>query len=230
MTKMQAARDEIVSATTHPVDRRQFLKILGGGIVICFVPVFPGQEPAVLASGTRELPGDFNSFLGIAEDGMVTCSTGKIEMGQGMACLIYKGTCVAAMGEVDVDKASGRCRVKRIVCAQDMGQIVNPEGASMQVEGCLMMGLGYALSEAIRFRDSQILDTNFDTYHMPRFSWMSAIETVLIDNPDLPQREGGEPAITCVGGLIANAIFDAIGMRVTELPITQKRVKKALQS
>jgi nicotinate dehydrogenase subunit B len=150
--------------------------------------------------------------------------------GQGIACLVYKGTHVAAMGEVEVDKTSGRCRVKRIVCAQDMGQVVNPEGAKMQVEGCLMMGLGYALSEAIHFRDGEILDLNFDTYQIPRFSWMPKIETILIDNPDMPPQEGGEPAITCMGALMANAIFDAIGIRFHELPLTPERIKKAVKA
>ena len=111
--------------------------------------------------------------------------------GQGVACGIYKGTYVAAMGEVEVDKTSGRCKVKRVVCAQDMGQVINPEGAKMQMQGCAMMGLGYALTETIRFRDGEILDLNFDTYQIPKFSWMPKIETVLIDNPDIPPQEGG---------------------------------------
>jgi CO/xanthine dehydrogenase Mo-binding subunit len=150
--------------------------------------------------------------------------------GRGMACLMYKGTCVAGMCEVEVARATGVCHVKRIVCAQDMGQVVNPEGAKMQMEGCLMMGLGYALSESVRFRDGEILDTNFDTYQIPRFSSMPKIETILVDNPALPPQEGGEPAITCVGGMVANAIFDAIGIRFTQLPITRERIKKALES
>lgn len=150
--------------------------------------------------------------------------------GQGLACVIYKGTYVAAMGEVEVDKASGRCKVKRVVCAQDMGQIVNPEGAKMQMEGCVMMGLGYALTESVHFRDGEILDLNFDTYEIPRFSWMPKIETILIDNPDIPPQEGGEPAITPMGGLVANAIFDAIGVRLHDLPMTPERIQDGLKA
>jgi nicotinate dehydrogenase subunit B len=149
--------------------------------------------------------------------------------GRGLACLIYKGTYVAAMCEVEVDKTSGRCKVKRIVCAQDMGQVVNPDGAKLQIEGCLIMGLGYALSEKVRFSNGEILDLNFDTYEIPRFSWVPKIETILIDNPDVPPQEGGEPAITCMGALIANAIFDAIGVRFNELPITPETIKKAVK-
>jgi isoquinoline 1-oxidoreductase len=92
--------------------------------------------------------------------------------GQGLACVIYKGTYVATMGEVEVDKSTGQCKVKRVVCAQDMGQVVNPEGAKMQMEGCIMMGMGYALTESVHFRDGRILDTGLDTYRIPRFSWM----------------------------------------------------------
>ena len=68
-------------------------------------------------------------------------------------------------------------------CAQDMGVIVNPEGSRQQMEGCITMGLGYALTEEVRFKDGEVLDRNFDTYEIPRFSWLPKIETVLIENP-----------------------------------------------
>jgi nicotinate dehydrogenase subunit B len=150
--------------------------------------------------------------------------------GRGIACVVYKGTYVVAMGEIEVDKASGRSRMKRVVCAQDMGQIVNPEGAKLQMEGCIMMGLGYALSEVVRFRDNDILDRNFDSYEIPRFSWMPKIETILIDNPEIPPQEGGEPAITCMGALVANAVHDATGARFSMLPISPERIKESLKA
>jgi CO/xanthine dehydrogenase Mo-binding subunit len=149
--------------------------------------------------------------------------------GQGLACVVYKGTYVVTMGEVEVDKSTGRCKVKRVVCAQDMGQVVSPEGAKMQMEGCIMMGMGYALTESVRFRNGQILESGFDTYQIPRFSWMPKIETILIDNPDIPPQEGGEPAITPMGAMMANAIFDATGARLYDLPMKPERIKKALK-
>lgn len=77
----------------------------------------------------------------------------------------------------------------RIVCAQDMGIVVNPTGATMQIEGALTMGLGYALSEELRFRGGEILDRNFDTYALPRFSDVPTIESVLVRNDEgAPQR------------------------------------------
>lgn len=91
-----------------------------------------------------------------------------------------------------------------------------------------MMGLGYALSEEVRFEGGRIFTENFDTYDLPRFSMMPVLETVLVKNDTLTPQGGGEPAIVPVGGAIANAIFDATGARVTEMPMTAARVKEAL--
>jgi nicotinate dehydrogenase subunit B len=148
--------------------------------------------------------------------------------GYGISCGIDAGTYVAAMSEVDIDKGSGKVQVKRVVCAQDMGFVVNPEGARMQMEGCVTMGLGYALAEEIHFKNGEIFDLNFDTYDIPRFSWLPKIETVLIENPNLPPQGGGEPAVICMGGVVATAVYDAVGAKLFQLPMTPARVKEAL--
>ncbi len=148
--------------------------------------------------------------------------------GLGIACGLDAGTYVAAIAEVKVDRSRGKVQVVRVYCVQDMGIVINPEGARMQMEGCAMMGLGYALSEGIRFRSGQILDRNFDTYELPRFSWMPRIETRIVENNALAPQGGGEPVIILMGGLIANAIFDAVGARVMHLPMTPARVRQAL--
>jgi isoquinoline 1-oxidoreductase len=148
--------------------------------------------------------------------------------GVGVACGIRSGAYVATMAEVEVDRPTGRVRVARVACAQDMGFAVNPEGAKRQMEGCITMGLGYALAEEVRFRDGEILDLNFDTYEIPRFSWLPEIETVLVRADDTPPQGGGEPPIICMGAVIANAIYDAVGARLYDLPMTPERVKKAL--
>jgi CO/xanthine dehydrogenase Mo-binding subunit len=150
--------------------------------------------------------------------------------GIGVACGIDADTVVATMAEVEVDRSSGRVTVKRVVCAQDMGLVVNPAGATIQMEGCITMGLGYALTEEQRFRGGEILDLNFDRYELPRFSGLPVIETILIDSADPEPHGGGEPAIITMGAVIANAIFDAIGVRLFELPMTAARVKAALES
>ncbi|MBE0711032.1 MAG: xanthine dehydrogenase family protein molybdopterin-binding subunit, partial [Candidatus Aminicenantes bacterium] len=140
----------------------------------------------------------------------------------------YLGTYVATMAEVEVDKETGAVRVVRVVCAQDTGEVINPEGARMQIEGCVTMGLGYCLTEEIMFKDGRVLSENFDTYEIPRFSWLPKIEVVLVDNPDMAPQGCGEPAVTAMGAVVANAIYDAIGVRMHTLPMTPARIKEAL--
>jgi nicotinate dehydrogenase subunit B len=148
--------------------------------------------------------------------------------GCGIATGIDAGTYVAHMAEVEVDKKTLEVRVKRIACAQDMGLSINPEGSKIQMEGCIMMGLGYALREDIRFRGGEILDLNFDSYEIPRFSWLPEIETVIIEDRNAAPQGGGEPAIVAMGAVLANAIFDAVGARVCQLPMTPQRIKQVL--
>jgi len=149
--------------------------------------------------------------------------------GVGVACAIYLGTYVATMAEVAVNKSAGRVQVQRVVCAQDEGVIVNPDGSRQQIEGSITMGLGYALTEEVRFKDGEVLDRNFDTYRIPRFSWLPKIETVLIENPETPASGCGEPPIVTMGAVVANAIFDAVGARMLQLPMTPARVLEALK-
>jgi isoquinoline 1-oxidoreductase len=157
-----------------------------------------------------------------------TPKPGPSGRGFGVACGTDAGTFNANMAEVTVDGTTGRVRVVRLLAAQDMGVVVNPEGARQQMEGCLTMGLGYSLAEEVHFRNGELLDTNFDTYQMPRFSGVPRIETVILDSPDLPAQGGGEPAIVPMGGVLANAVFDAVGARVRQLPLTPTRVRAAM--
>jgi nicotinate dehydrogenase subunit B len=150
--------------------------------------------------------------------------------GVGVACGTDAGTHVASMAEVKVDKATGKIAVVRVLAVQDMGVVVNPEGALQQMEGCITQGLGYVLGEEIRFNNGEILDRNFDTYQMPRFSWLPKIETEILPNPGLAAQGGGEPAIITMGAVVANAVFDAVGARLFRLPMTPDRVKAAIKT
>jgi CO/xanthine dehydrogenase Mo-binding subunit len=150
-------------------------------------------------------------------------------IGCGIACNIDAGTYVATIAEVQVEPKTGVVKVLRIVCAQDMGIVVNPEGAKMQIEGGITMGLGYSLSEEVQFRGGEILDANFDSYQIPRFSWVPKFEIVLVKNDELAPQGGGEPPITTTGAVLANAIFDAVGVRMFQLPMTPERIKAALE-
>jgi isoquinoline 1-oxidoreductase len=157
-----------------------------------------------------------------------TAAAAPSRRGYGVACGTDAGSYVAAIAEVAVDANLGKVPVKRVVCAQEMGMVINPEGATIQMEGCITMGLGYALTEEVHFNGGAILDTNFDTYQLPRFSWVPKIESVLVEANDLPPQGGGEPAIILMGAVVANAIYDATGARLVQLPMTPERIKAAL--
>jgi len=150
--------------------------------------------------------------------------------GVGVALLDYLNTYLAAMAEIAVDEAAGRIRVKRVTVAQDLGQVVNPEGTMMQMEGCVVMGLSSVLTEEIRFDGGEIRNENFDSYEITRFSQVPEIQTVLVDNPDLAPQGCGEPTITCMAALLANALFDATGVRLFRLPLSPERVKEGLRA
>jgi isoquinoline 1-oxidoreductase len=149
--------------------------------------------------------------------------------GIGIACGHDAGTWVAEIAEVSVDKNTGKVKVIRIACAQDMGLCVNPHGALIQMEGCLAMALGYTFTEEITFEGGDIKNRGFDTYEIPRFSWVPKMDCVILDRKDKPPRGGGEPAIIAVGAAVANAIFDATGARLYQTPLTPQRVLEALK-
>ena len=154
---------------------------------------------------------------------------GPTGRGVGVACGMYSNAYSATMAEVTVDKSTGHVRVKRVVSALDVGMTLNPDGMRQQMEGSITMGLGYALTEEVRFKDGEVLDHNFDTYTIPRFSWLPKIETILVDNPENPPLGGGEPPIITIGAVLANAIYDAAGVRLLQLPMTPERILGALK-
>lgn len=151
------------------------------------------------------------------------------KQGYGVACGIDAGTYVATLAQVAVNTDKGTVQVKRVACAQDMGVVINPEGAKIQMEGCITMGLGYALTEEVHFKGGKVLDTNFDTYELPRFSWVPEIATVLVETKETVPQGGGEPAIIVMGAVVANAIHDATGARLFQLPMSPERIKAALE-
>ena len=152
----------------------------------------------------------------------------KPGVGYGIALGQDAGTLVAMIAEVFVDKETGVVQPIRVVCAQDMGQVVNPHGATLQTEGGITMGIGYALYEEIEFNGGEMETTNFNRYEITRFSKTPKIECVFIDKMDAKPQGGGEPAIICVGAAIANAVFDACGARVNRMPVTPERILAAI--
>jgi isoquinoline 1-oxidoreductase len=159
-----------------------------------------------------------------------TPAPGPSGRGFGMACGSDAGTWVAVMFEVKVDETTGEVQPIRAVVSQDMGMCVNPQGTNIQAEGCVTMGMGYALAEDVEFIGGDVLTANFDTYQLPLFSWVpQTIDTVILDRQDQPPQGGGEPAIICMGGALANAIFDACGARVYRMPMTPERILEGIK-
>jgi isoquinoline 1-oxidoreductase len=156
---------------------------------------------------------------------------GKLPSGRGigMACGTDAGTWVAMIAEVKVDKDTGKVNVEKIACTQDMGLCVNPQGAKIQMEGCIQMALGYSFTEEIQFEGGNIKNRGFDTYEIPRFSWTPKMECVILDRQNMAPKGGGEPAIIAVGAAIANAIYDATGARLYRMPMTPERVLEAIK-
>ncbi len=136
-------------------------------------------------------------------------------MGGGYEKLGY----IATFAEVNVDSKSREVKVARVVTAFECGAIVNPDGLQNQVEGANIQGLGGALFEAIQFENGKILNGRLSEYRVPRFSDVPEIETVLLDRKDLPSVGAGECPLVGLAPAIANAIFDATGVRLRSLPL-----------
>ena len=132
---------------------------------------------------------------------------------------------IATFAEVIVDRKSGDVKVIRVVSAFECGAIVNPDGLRNQIEGSNIQGLGGALFEAIEFDNGKILNARLSQYRVPRFSDVPALETVLLDRKDIPSVGAGECPMIGLAPAIANAIFDAVGIRLRSLPLVPNGLK-----
>jgi len=132
---------------------------------------------------------------------------------------------IATFAEVNVDRKSGEVKVVRVVSAFECGAIVNPDGLRNQVEGANVQGLGGALFEAIEFDNGKILNGRLSQYRVPRFSDVPTLETVLLDRKDLASAGAGECPMIGLAPAIANAIFDATGVRLRSLPLVPNGLK-----
>ena len=157
-------------------------------------------------------------------------ATGNIAKGRGIALTQRARTFVATVAEVEVNKTTGQVAVKRIVCSHDCGLMINPDGVKNQVEGNVIQGVSRALFEEVTF-DSEGAVTSLDwaTYPILRFPDLPELEVVLINRPEVPPLGAGEGATIPPAAAIANAIFDAVGVRLREGPFTAKRVLAAMR-
>jgi nicotinate dehydrogenase subunit B len=145
--------------------------------------------------------------------------------GFGLGGGFEKGGYVATFAEIAVDRASGAMRVVRVVNAYECGAIVNPDGLRNQVIGAVIQGMGGALFEAIEFENGRITNPHFAQYRVPRFRDVPEIEAVLLDRKDLPSAGAGETPMLGIAPAVGNAIFDATGVRLNNLPLAPNGVK-----
>ena len=161
--------------------------------------------------------------------------------GRGIACVLYEGDngYVALVAEVDIDQGTGDLAVTRFVVALDVGPISSPDGVKNQIEGGALQGLSRALGEEVTWDSEKVTSVDWATYKTLFLSdWnhprndvgpgIPLIETVLINRPDAEAMGAGETAITIVAAAVGNAIFDATGVRIREVPFTPERVRAAL--
>jgi len=159
-----------------------------------------------------------------------TSKTGVVT-GRGVACVAYErdNGFSAMVAEVEVNQDTGKVSVKHIVLANDSGPISNPDGLRNQIEGGTLQGMSRALMEEVTWDDQKVTSYDWRTYRtLPLGFDVPKIEAVLLNRPDQEACGAGETAITVVAAAIGNAIFDATGARIRQVPFTPERVKAAL--
>ncbi|PYS42283.1 MAG: xanthine dehydrogenase family protein molybdopterin-binding subunit [Acidobacteria bacterium] len=146
---------------------------------------------------------------------------GNLRVGRGMAYVRYKQmeNYVAMAMDVAVDRSTGKVNVRRITCAHDCGLVINPDGLRNQIEGCILQTLGRTLHEETTFDRSRVTSVDWKSYPILSFPEVPTVEVALIDRPMLPPMGAGEAATAPVAAALANAVFDATGMRLRRVPL-----------
>ncbi len=152
--------------------------------------------------------------------------------GQGVAVARYKGSkaYVALVVDVSVDTETGAVAVRRVVAGCDAGVVVNPDGLANQIEGGILQGLSRALHEEVRYAADGIRSRDWTTYPVLRFADVPDIELALLDRPGLPPLGAGEASTPVTPAALANAVDDAVGIRIRQLPLTPDRLRSRLEA
>jgi xanthine dehydrogenase YagR molybdenum-binding subunit len=190
-------------------------------------------KDGVVVSADGNLSQPLEQLLAILENSQILGTGGRGPNPTGMSVLTFGVQVV----EVAVDVETGEVRVERVAAAHDVGRIINPLGARSQVEGGIIQGIGHTLSEQ-RLHDPEtgrILTTSLDAYRMPTIADIPEIVCEFVDKPDehltnLGSKGIGEPPIIPLAAAVANAIRDATGADVHELPITREEMLRALEA
>jgi CO/xanthine dehydrogenase Mo-binding subunit len=164
-------------------------------------------------------------------------ATGTVLTGRGIAYCYRSATVVAEIAEVEVNRETGRVWVKRLVCAHDCGLVINPDGLRNTLEGNLLHGLSRALYEEVQFDTEKVTSVDWLTH--PTLRHVDAPESIDIvfvngdpnpDRPDMPHYGAGEAALKPTIAAVANAIYDATGVRIRRAPFRAERVLAALRA
>lgn len=150
----------------------------------------------------------------------------KAGHGYGIGCGFVKNSYIAICAEVAYDKNTEQLKVVRVVAAYDCGTIINPVHLENQVMGCILQGLGGALFEEIDFMEGRILNPSLSSYRVPRFTDIPPLDIVLINRKDIPSAGAGETPIVGIAPAIRNAIVDATGIKLFNLPLIPQGLKK----
>jgi nicotinate dehydrogenase subunit B len=157
-------------------------------------------------------------------------SDANVLKGRGVAINQRGGSIPAVVAEVEVDRTTGKVTVRRITMAYDCGLIINPDGVRNQIEGNVMQGVSRTLIEEVHFDADGIKSVDWQSYPVIRFQDIPEVQIFLINRPELPAGGAAEAPIVSVPAAIANAIFDATGVRLRTIPFTPDRVLAALNS
>jgi CO/xanthine dehydrogenase Mo-binding subunit len=163
------------------------------------------------------------------QNGALT-SKATVATGQGVGISLRGGTYNALVAQVQVNRSTGKIRVNRWVVGQDNGLTINPRAVKLTMEAGVTQTTSRALLEEVTFDQSNVTSTTWATYPILTFEQAPVIETVLIDHPELPASGAGEPACCPVAAAISNAVFDAIGVRIRDLPMRAASVKSTLEA
>jgi nicotinate dehydrogenase subunit B len=148
--------------------------------------------------------------------------------GRGIAYAQRNGTRVAIVAEVDIDRTTGKISARKFTVAHDCGQIINPDGLVKCIEGNIVQGVSRALWEEVTFDRNAVTSVDWITYPILDITETPGeVNVVLINHPEIPSSGAGEPSIRPVAAAIANAIFDATGVRIRRVPFSPERVKAA---
>jgi len=155
----------------------------------------------------------------------------RIASGRGIAFANRNDTLVAVVAEVDVERATGAWRVRRFTCAHDCGFVVNPLNLQGTIEANLIQAMSRAKHEAVRFDATRVLSVDLLTYPIVDMTEVpDEIRIVLVNNrPDAPSKGAGEPATRPIAAALANALFDATGVRLRRVPLTSDALRLAMK-